>query len=689
MKDLKIGTKIMIGFGTVIGILIIISCLSFWALASSNNGFKMFYRIADHTRLAGDLESSLLRTRLSSRFYFMSGNEKDLKAYENDYRNLETVCQRGTAELQSPEMAEKMKMITALLGQYNSTFGDIAKLIRSHGEIRVNVLDKNGVTIRESIAEILEYAFQNGNLKAAVPAGELLQHFLLGRLYLYRFMDTHDEAALAQSNDEYGKIPGYAAGIEKTLTGEKEKVLLSGAREALKIYLSTRDDLVRMTREEVDLTNNHLVKIGNDILDKTNDIRTIVKLNEDALEKSLSSRDAVTMVAIVVFSMISLIIAVTLALVISRQITGPVNNALAAVNRIAEGDLTGDFKSLTGNDEIGLLMAAMDGMQESLIKISQVVNGISEGELAGNFVARSAKDALGHSVVHMVANLTKQAQGLAEAVNVISSSATEIVATTTQLASNASETAASASETTITVEEVRQTADVSNQKAKYVSESAQKASEIAKAGKKAVEDTMEGMNWIKEKMESVAESIVTLSEQSQAIGEIIAAVDDIAEQTNLLAVNASIEAVKAGELGKGFSVVALEIKALADQSKLATKQVRSILNDIQKATGKAVMATEEGAKTVDAGGKLSVQSGENIQALANAIAEAAQAAIQIAASSQQQFVGMDQVAAAMENVKTASAQNAAGARQMEIAIQNLSELGNKLKSLVSWYRIAV
>ncbi|MCJ7679209.1 MAG: methyl-accepting chemotaxis protein, partial [Candidatus Aminicenantes bacterium] len=161
------------------------------------------------------------------------------------------------------------------------------------------------------------------------------------------------------------------------------------------------------------------------------------------------------------------------------------------------------------------------------------------------------------------------------------------------------------------------------------------------------------------------------------------------EQTNLLAVNAAIEAVRAGEQGKGFSVVAQEIKALADQSKQATKRVRIILNDIQKATGKAVMATEEGSKTVDAGAKLSVQSGENIQALADAIAEAAQAASQIAASSQQQLVGMDQVAIAMENVKTAGAQNAAGAKQMETATHNISELGSKLKELVSWYRIAV
>jgi methyl-accepting chemotaxis protein len=411
---------------------------------------------------------------------------------------------------------------------------------------------------------------------------------------------------------------------------------------------AARDDIVKAIRQREDTIENRLFKAGETITDTAEAIRASAVKDGEALGLRVSSNNARATLFLIIFSIISLIVAVILALFISRQITGPVNQALEAVTRITSGDLRGEFNVIKNDDEIGQLMGAMS---------------------------------------QMAANLKKQAAGMAEAVGVLSASSSEIVATTTQLASNASETAVSANETTTTVEEVRQTTDVSSQKAKYVSESAQKAAQIAKAGKKAVEDTIEGMNSIKQKMESVAESIVTLSEQSQAIGEIIAAVDDLAEQTNLLSVNAAIEAVKAGEQGKGFSVVAQEIKALADQSKQATRRVRAILNDIQKATGKAVMATEEGSKTVDAGAKLSVQSGENIQSLADAIAEAAQAATQIAASSQQQSVGMDQVAMAMENVKTASAQNAEAAKQMETATHNISELGGKLKELVSWYRI--
>src|SRR4030067_173625 len=113
------------------------------------------------------------------------------------------------------------------------------------------------------------------------------------------------------------------------------------------------------------------------------------------------------------------------------------------------------------------------------------------------------------------------------------------------------------------------------------------------------------MHRIQEQMESIAQSIVRLSEQGQAIGEIIATVNDLAEQSNMLAVNAAIEAAKAGEQGKGFAVVAQEVKSLAEQSKQATAQVRTILGDIQKATSGAVMATEQGSKAGETGGRLS------------------------------------------------------------------------------------
>lgn len=309
--------------------------------------------------------------------------------------------------------------------------------------------------------------------------------------------------------------------------------------------------------------------------------------------------------------------------------------------------------------------ALEDGIEDlSMLAWLAAIVGLVAGLGIGGYLSRAITRQLGESVMQL------------------SASAAEILATTSQVASGAAETATAVSETTATVEEVKQTAQVASQKAKYVSESAQRVTQVSAAGRKSVDDTISGMQRIRDQMQSIAESIVRLNEQSQAIGEIISTVSDLAEQSNLLAVNAAIEAARAGEQGKGFAVVAQEVRSLAEQSKQGTAQVRGILGEIQKATSAAVLATEQGSKAVETGVQRSAEAGESIRQLADSVTEAAQAAIQIAASSQQQMIGMDQVAIAMENIKQASAQNVSGTKQAETAAQGLHELGSRLGAMI-------
>jgi methyl-accepting chemotaxis protein len=265
--------------------------------------------------------------------------------------------------------------------------------------------------------------------------------------------------------------------------------------------------------------------------------------------------------------------------------------------------------------------------------------------------------------------------------------ASDLSASVTQLAASTSETATAVSQTTATVEEVKQTALVATDKARNVSEGAQKTAQISLAGRQATDESIEGMHHIQAQMDSIGVSIERLLEQSHMIGDLIATVNDLAEQSNLLAVNASIEAAKAGEYGKGFVVVAQEVKSLAVQSKQATAQVRSILGDIQKATAAAVRAAEQGGKAVGTGMTHAKVVDESIRLLSDNIAEAAQAAMQIAVSAQQQQVGMDQVAIAMQNIKVATAQNAESTMQNENAARHLHELRLQLKQLVETYQI--
>jgi methyl-accepting chemotaxis protein len=268
-------------------------------------------------------------------------------------------------------------------------------------------------------------------------------------------------------------------------------------------------------------------------------------------------------------------------------------------------------------------------------------------------------------------------------VEALSSVSAEILAGTSQQAAGMREHSSAVTETVSTVDEVLQTSEQAAQRAKTVSESSQRAAEVSLVGRKAIDDSVSAMGTVRDQAGSIAESILTLAEQAQAIGEIIATVNDVAEQINLLSLNAAIEAARAGEHGRGFSVVAAEIKALADQSKKATTQVRQILGEIQKATNAAVMATEQGTKSVSEAIKTVNEAGTTIRMLADIIGTAAQSAAQIAASSGQQATGMRQIHQAMQNISQVSTQHLAATNQSEQAARHLTVLGASLRQLVA------
>jgi methyl-accepting chemotaxis protein len=270
-----------------------------------------------------------------------------------------------------------------------------------------------------------------------------------------------------------------------------------------------------------------------------------------------------------------------------------------------------------------------------------------------------------------------------DTVGQLTATSAEILASTSQQASGAREQAAAVAQTVATVNQVTQTSEQAAQRARCVGDTFQRTAETGKAGRQAIEESLAAKRHVQGQVETTAENILALAEQAQAIGEIIATVNDIAEQTNLLALNAAIEASRAGEYGRGFSVVAAEVKALAEQSRKATVQVRHILGEIQKATNKAVLSTEEVTRGVAQAIRLGTQASETMAVLADALSTTAQAATQIVASAGQQATGMAQIHQAIQNIDQVTRQNLAAMRQAEQAAQNLNDQGARLSGLLT------
>ncbi|WP_142847611.1 methyl-accepting chemotaxis protein [Telmatospirillum sp. J64-1] len=331
-----------------------------------------------------------------------------------------------------------------------------------------------------------------------------------------------------------------------------------------------------------------------------------------------------------------------------RNIVTPLQRGADMARAIASGDLTSPPLKVQGEDETAILSRALNEMQSSLRMLTQE--------------SRQAAERLSAAVYDIMSSVQEQA------------------ATTRQQA-------AAVQEITATVEELSQSARQVADMARDVSSSADTVAASGASGLQAVQDSTAAMEAIRSQTESVAENIIGLSERMQTVGEIIASVNEIAERSNLVALNAAIEAADARDQGRRFSVVADEIKNLADQSKDATRQVRSILEQTQKGINTSVMLTEEALKRVTAGREKTLQAEEFIRQMAGDVQESAGSFQQVVGATNQQQIGFEQIAQALHQIRQASMQTATSTDELAKASSNLRTLGESLARNMEKYRL--
>ncbi|MGE3850143.1 MAG: methyl-accepting chemotaxis protein [Planctomycetota bacterium] len=367
-----------------------------------------------------------------------------------------------------------------------------------------------------------------------------------------------------------------------------------------------------------------------------------------------------------------------------RAMVEYLSNMADAADRISKGDVGVEVVPRTDAD---VLSHSFARMVEYVNSMAAAMERLSNGDLTTKVSARSAHDSLSRNFNDAVRALLGMARRTDTAVTGITASTSETMAGVRELASSASSQAAAVSETIATVEELRQSSDQVAERARAVAGLARGAADAADAGQRTVDETVAGMQRVVDSIATIARAILSLSEQTQAVGKITATVNDLAEQSKMLAFNAAIEAAKAGEFGRGFGVVANEIRSLAEQSKQATGQIADILNDIQKASNQSVMVTEHGTRESERGMTLATASGEKIRLISEAIRSTAQNAMQIESSTLQQARGMDQIAQAMASINATANQTRAAGSQMDRAMQDLNALADQLKASVAGYRL--
>ena len=472
------------------------------------------------------------------------------------------------------------------------------------------------------------------------------------------FLNIEHPEKVDKYRQEYQEALGHYQkrfeALVKISTEPREQELTAGIKQNFSVYLNgfnavyervkrgeiTTKDEANRQMEEVKGAAHAVETLALQLADKNS------KDVEAALQHGESARKTI-MTLLAALLAAAICAAVFICFAIARSIIVPVNLLAVQADLLAGGDLTVEI-SCNSRDEIGRLAGSFQGMARNL---RQTIARISE---------------------------TSQ---------LVASSSSQLQATAAQIATGAEEVASQTNTVAVASEEMSATSTDIARNCTMAAEAAQNTAESAHSGARVVQETITGMNTIAERVRQTAETIGALGARSEQIGAIIGTIEDIADQTNLLALNAAIEAARAGEQGRGFAVVADEVRALAERTTKATREIGEMIKAIQRETGAAVASMEEGVHEVSKGAESSKKSGLALEEILERIGEVSMQISQIATAAEEQTATTSEITSNIQQVTEVVQLTARGAEETAEAAAQLARQAHEMQGVVGHFKL--
>ncbi|WP_319506598.1 methyl-accepting chemotaxis protein [uncultured Methanolobus sp.] len=564
---------------------------------------------------------------------------------------------------------------------YNTAFNRYVELEGQKEEAEADMVQQ-GLVLEELINEVL--ISQNGDYTQALEqnannvvleeefenveyANRLSQFLLQARGERLRFMLHVDQQYADNVNGIMDEIITISETLDSRFQNQADKENVQTIVAVTNAYKSDFNSYVSYAEQQV-VASEEMHEAASDVQVITEEARADQK---EKMDQEMSS-SILTMIIMVV---IAIIAGSAMALFISKMISKPVNEMLDAANKVAAGDLTVKLGNNSDN-ELGQLSNALRSMVGNLTGL------ISEVQAGASRVASTSQE------------ISASSEQMTASSGQISETVTDISQGAQIQSSKAMEVSNAMNDMSISVQEI-----ASN--AKNAAQNASMASETIRGIGKESEKLLAQMDEIQGAVSDSAKVIRELDGKSKQIGDIVNLITSIADQTNLLALNAAIEAARAGEHGRGFAVVADEVRKLAEDSSRATKDISVLIHDIQNGSNEAVDVMEKGTGKVSIGAASLRETVEAVRSIVEGSEQIARMAQEIAAAAEEQAASIEEVTASVEEVSSISEQSAAGTEQASASVQEqtasmeelsasaqqLADLANSLMQGAAKFRI--
>lgn len=586
----------------------------------------------------------------------------------------------------------------------------------------------------------------NNHLVAINTMADISVAFQRTRVNLRDMLLTHsivDSKQYVDTVDQLSdQIKQDSAKYEKLILSQQMRDLYNQYTELSKEYNDYRDRIIALDQQGKDSEALTLIEtdakpVAKALEAKIEEMRTL-KLTQAEETSATNSAETNRSTKIMIgFAVIATLLAIGLGVVISRSITYPLVIMSGALQNLEVGNLNRDIPQgvkdsiMNRGDEFGTAGKGLGNTEIYLLEMAEIAQKIAFGDLTVNVNPRSEKDELGNAFAKMIASLrsvigqvTESAESVSAAASQLASAsdqsgkATNQIATTIQqVAKGTTQQSEEVNKTSGSVEQmgrvIEGVAKGAQEQAKAISKASQvtarinssieqvannaqsvardsaEAAQQSRNGAQTVKETILGMETIRNKVSLAARKVEEMGNRSGEIGVIVETIEDIASQTNLLALNAAIEAARAGEQGKGFAVVADEVRKLAERSSLATKEIATLIKGIRTTVSEAITAMYESANEVEAGVTRANFAGEalnNILTAAESVykqaEDAGEAAAKVGAAATELVESVDAVSAVIEENTAATEEMAANSSELTQAVENIASVSEENSAAV-------